>query len=171
MTVFFTSDTHFGHAGVLGLFRRPFKGVAAMDEGLVRLWNETVGPADEVWHLGDFAIGHTQERMAEILARLAGRKRLVLGNNDSEETAALPGWVEVADRAELTLDGIPLVLTHHPLARWEGVNLHGHSHGRRKNPRPGQIDVGVDVWSYRPVAWKKLVSDTNFAAGLRGGRA
>jgi calcineurin-like phosphoesterase family protein len=161
MTVFFTSDTHFGHAGVLGLFRRPFKGVAAMDEGLARLWNETVGPEDEVWHLGDFAIGHSAARMGEILEGLAGRKRLVLGNNDSPDTAKLRGWLGVVERAELALDGVRLVLTHHPLARWEGVNLHGHSHGRRKHPRPGQIDVGVDVWSYRPVAWDKLVSDTN----------
>ena len=56
MTTFFISDTHFGHGGALGLYRRPFSSVAAMNEGLVERWNETVGPDDEVWHLGDFAI-------------------------------------------------------------------------------------------------------------------
>jgi hypothetical protein len=41
MAIFFTSDTHFGHAGALALYRRPFASVAAMDEGLVERWNET----------------------------------------------------------------------------------------------------------------------------------
>lgn len=31
MTVFFTADTHFGHAGALSLYRRPFASVPAMD--------------------------------------------------------------------------------------------------------------------------------------------
>ena len=56
MAIFFTSDTHFGHGGALGLYRRPFASVAAMNEGLVERWNEAVKPEDVVWHLGDFAI-------------------------------------------------------------------------------------------------------------------
>jgi len=56
MAIFFTSDTHFGHGGALGLYRRPFASVAAMNEAIIERWNEIVGPDDEVWHLGDFAI-------------------------------------------------------------------------------------------------------------------
>jgi calcineurin-like phosphoesterase family protein len=159
MAVFFTSDTHFGHGGALGFFRRPFGSVAAMDAALIRAWNETVGPADEIWHLGDFAVKQGAARMAEILGALAGQKRLVRGNNDSDETAALPLWREVVEAKELVVDGVCLVLTHAPLERVPAgaVNLHGHSHGRRK-PRPGWIDVGVDVWDYRPVTWERLRS-------------
>ena len=47
MTTFFTSDTHFGHGGALGLYRRPFSSVAAMNAALVDGWNETVGPDDD----------------------------------------------------------------------------------------------------------------------------
>lgn len=46
MAVFFTSDTHFGHAGALALYRRPFASVAAMDAAMVARWNETVGSED-----------------------------------------------------------------------------------------------------------------------------
>ncbi len=53
VTLFFTSDTHFGHGGALGLYRRPFASAAAMNEALIERWNATVGPGDEVWHLGD----------------------------------------------------------------------------------------------------------------------
>jgi calcineurin-like phosphoesterase family protein len=35
------------------------------------------------------------------------------------------------------------------------LNLHGHSHGRLK-PQPRQIDVGVDVWDFRPVPLARL---------------
>ena len=159
MALYFTSDTHFGHGGALGFFRRPFGSVAAMDEALIHAWNDTVGTRDEVWHLGDFAIKQSAARMATILGALAGRKRLVRGNNDSDDTAALAGWLEVVDTKELVLDHVRLVLTHHPMERVpDGVlNLHGHSHGRRKQ-RPGWVDVGVDVWDYRPVAWERLRS-------------
>ena len=54
--IFFTADTHFGHAGARALYRRPFETVAAMDQALVAAWNERVGPADTIWHLGDFAV-------------------------------------------------------------------------------------------------------------------
>ena len=86
MAVFFTSDTHFGHGGALGLYRRPFGSVPAMNEAIVARWNEAVGPDDEVWHLGDFAIRQPSETVEALLARLNGRKHLVAGNNDPPAT-------------------------------------------------------------------------------------
>ena len=55
MTLFFTSDTHFGDHRVLNISRRPFGSVAAMNAALIERWNARVGPDDEIWHLGDFA--------------------------------------------------------------------------------------------------------------------
>jgi calcineurin-like phosphoesterase family protein len=155
MAIFFTSDTHFGHGGALGLYRRPFASVAAMNEAIIERWNETVGPDDEVWHLGDFAIRQRPAIVAELLARLAGAKHLLTGNNDPAATAELEGWASVQPYAEITAEGISLVLCHYPFRSWRGmnkgsINLHGHCHGRIK-PRPRQFDVGVDVWGFRPV--------------------
>lgn len=160
MTVHFTSDTHFGHGGTLGLFRRPFGSVAEMDAALVDRWNSVVGPDDEVWHLGDFAIGRSAEAMAAILDALNGRKHLVAGNNDGPATRGLAGWAEVVPYAELTLDGVLLVLCHYPFRSWNGMakgslNLHGHCHGKLK-PLARQIDVGVDCWEFRPVTLAQL---------------
>jgi calcineurin-like phosphoesterase family protein len=161
MTVFFTSDTHFGHAGALGFFGRPFRSVAEMDRTLIENWNAAVGPSDEVWHLGDFALRHSPARMAEILGALDGRKRLVFGNNDTEATKALAGWTSVAPYAELELSGVRLVLCHYPFRSWNGqakgaLDLHGHSHGRLA-PLPRQIDVGVDAWAFRPATLPQLL--------------
>lgn len=160
MAVFFTSDTHFGHGGALGQFRRPFPSVAAMDAALVTAWNATVGPADKVWHLGDFALTTPPARMAALLDGLNGTKHLVAGNNDGPATRALAGWASVTDYAELLEGGVRLVLCHYPFRTWNGMhrgslNLHGHSHGRLA-PQTRQYDVGVDVRGFRPVALAEL---------------
>jgi len=161
MAIFFTSDTHFGHGGALGLYRRPFASVAAMNEALLARWNETVGPEDTVWHLGDFAIRQRPPVVADLLARLNGRKHLVAGNNDPPATRGLAVWESVQSYLEIEADGVGMVLCHYPFRSWRGmgkgwVNLHGHSHGRLK-PLPRQFDVGVDVWSFRPVTLSEIL--------------
>ncbi len=171
--ILFTADTHFGHGGALGLYRRPFDCVAAMDEAMERLWNETVAPGDEVWHLGDVAVGPRAPgpaglfaaRLAARLERLHGRKHLVTGNNDPDGVRAWPGWHSVQPYAEIEVDGTSLVLCHYALRSWNGmgrgaVNLHGHSHGRLA-PMTRQFDVGVDSRDFRP---------TTLASLLRPGR-
>ncbi len=160
MTVFFTADTHFGHGGALGLYRRPFASVAAMDAALVANWQAVVGAGDEVWHLGDFALGRRVDA-AGLLAALPGRKHLVVGNNDPPATAALAGWASVQRYAELRVDGVALVMCHYAFRTWNGMargawNLHGHSHGRLK-PLPRQADTGVDCRGFRPVSLHEVI--------------
>ncbi len=126
-------------------------------------WNATVGPDDEVWHLGDVALGPRSPasaaafamRLVERLSRLHGRKHLVAGNNDPAGVRSWTGWASVQDYAEIATDGVLLVLCHYALRSWNGMrrgalNLHGHSHGQLA-PLPRQFDVGVDVRAFRPV--------------------
>ena len=155
MAVLFTADTHFGHAGALFLYRRPFASVAEMDQAMVRNWNDTIGPSDEIWHLGDFAIRQTPKRVADLLHALNGTKHLITGNNDAEATTACGAWASVRAYAEIAVDGIHLVLCHYAFRTWRNMgkgwlDLHGHSHGRLA-PLPRQCDVGVDAWGFRPV--------------------
>ncbi len=155
MAVFFTADTHFGHGGARGLYRRPFDSMAAMDAAMMANWNAVVGPGDEVWHLGDFALRPKPDRVAALLEGLSGTKHLVTGNNDPDATCRLAGWASVQPYAELTLDGVGLVLCHYPFRSWRNMhrgwlNLHGHSHGRLAR-MPRQHDVGVDCRDFRPV--------------------
>lgn len=160
MTVFFTGDTHFGHGGARGLFRRPFASTAEMDDAMIRAWNEVVGDHDVVWHLGDFAVRPTSARLDELLGVLAGTKHLLIGNNEVKATLAHPGFASVQHYAEVELDGLRLVLCHYPFRSWNrmdrgSLNLHGHCHGRLK-PMPRQIDVGVDAWDFRPITLAQI---------------
>jgi calcineurin-like phosphoesterase family protein len=160
MTLFFTADNHFGHGGALGLFRRPFPGVAAMDEAMIERWNEVVGAGDVVWHLGDLAVRQPAVRVAAILERLTGEKHLIRGNNDGVATTKVEGWASVRDYAEIEVDGTPLVLCHYPFRSWNrqakgALNLHGHSHGLLK-PLTRQTDVGVDAFDFRPVTLAEI---------------
>ena len=155
MALFFTSDTHFGDSRILRSARRPFKTIAAHDAQIIAQWQATVGPQDEIWHLGDVAPGYNRAKLDALLADLPGRKHLVTGNNDDEVTRTHPAWDSVHDYAELTEDGILCILCHYPLRTWNkigkgSIDLHGHSHAMLK-PLARQYDVGVDAWDFRPV--------------------
>lgn len=159
--IFFTADTNFADPRILRLDKRPFPNLAAHDEALIEQWNAAVGPEDEVWHLGDFARGTADEKAA-LLARLNGRKHLVTGNNDDEATLGLAGWSSVSSYQECMVDGRKLVLCHYAFRTWNGsgkgaLNLHGHSHGKL-TPMAGQVDVGVDVFPFRPVTLDDMLT-------------
>ena len=128
---------------------------------MVARWNDRVTEQDEVWHLGDFAVGRRTDPAA-LLSSLKGRKHLITGNNDPAGVVALPGWASVQPYAELTVEGIGLVLCHYAFRTWRNMsrhalNLHGHSHGRL-SPVRRQYDVGVDVWNFSPVALADIVA-------------
>lgn len=161
MTVFFTSDTHFGDPRILRLDRRPFTSLAEHDAALIAAWNARVRPEDEVWHLGDFALGPSGEQVRAMLAGLNGTKRLIIGNNDGPDTRAAPDWAWIGHYAETTVDGRALVLCHYAFRTWNGIgrgalNLHGHSHGQLK-PIPRQYDVGADAQDFRPVTLDEIL--------------
>ena len=166
--LYFTGDTHFGDPRVLALDRRPFSSLQLHDEMLIQFWNRTVGPDDEVWHLGDFARTGSAEKVDALLCQLHGRKHLIIGNNDNAGTVAASGWSSTQHYAELSAGGTLLILCHYPFLTWnqmgkKSINLHGHSHGRLKGSAR-QYDVGVDARDFCPVSLQQLLH------GRSGGR-
>src|ERR1700759_3002212 len=121
MAVWFTADTHFGHAGALSLYRRPFASVPEMNAAMLERWNAAVRPDDDVWHLGDFAVRTDATAATQLLRALHGRKHLVRGNNDPPEIIALPEWSSVQTYVELNVEGTRLVLCHYAFRTWNGM--------------------------------------------------
>ena len=167
MATYFTADTHFGDAHILRHRRARFASVDAHDAALIAGWNAVVAEADAVWHLGDFAVGASRERCAEIFACLNGAKRLIRGNHDTNRVLDL-AWAEPpAESARITLPDTAgrawrLYLSHYAHRAWPGLwretrHLYGHSHGWLPDTSRS-CDVGVDACGYRPVALDVLIA-------------
>lgn len=194
MARFWTADLHLGHANIIRYSHRPFADVAAMDEGLIERWNAVVGDDDEVWVLGDVAMGTIAESLPEV-GRLRGRKVLVPGNHDRcwyghgsygdqwIERYREVGFDEILQGVVTTrLDGTEVLACHFPYegdshdadrytehrpvddGRWL---LHGHVHERWR-VHGHQVNVGVDVWDWRPVPEAALAAIINAGGAAPG---
>jgi calcineurin-like phosphoesterase family protein len=157
MATWFTSDTHFGHEGIIRLARRPFRSVEEMDAALITSWNATVAPGDTVWHMGDFC--HRASLEPHVYrARLNGRIHLITGNHDQRTVKRFAHIFEsVSPVREIDAGNRRLVLCHYPMREWPGAwrgawHLFGHVHGRLdREPHGLSLDVGVDSHGFRPV--------------------
>lgn len=162
MTVFFTSDTHFGHLSIIGSCKRPYRSSEEMDKALITRWNGIVSPGDTVYHLGDFCHRDAQNA-SDYLDRLNGGIHLIAGNHDGltlQRHAARFASVNLI--SEIDISGQTLVLCHYPMREWNGCyrgawHLFGHVHGRLNHVRQGHcLDVGVDSNGYRPLSFEDV---------------
>lgn len=160
--IWFTSDTHFGHAAIVSHCRRPFRSVDDMDSYILDRLNQCVQPADTLYHLGDFA---WTSRWREYRDRIACQTiHLIAGNHDNSKQlkqASRDGLFESIDyyaRLKIGKTGSPnhlrVICCHYPIQMWEPgfVHLHGHTHGSLLPEIEGRKDVGVDAQSYSPVS-------------------
>lgn len=153
MQIWVTSDTHFGHANIIEYCHRPFVDADEMDFRLVDNWNACVKPSDHVYHLGDVAM---RKSSLEVVKRLHGHKRLVMGNHDifTVQDYLAAGFEKIM--AMRVLNG--LLFTHvpvHPdsMGRFR-ANVHGHTH--QHSYGAPYLNVCVEVRGYQPVPLEDL---------------
>lgn len=164
-SIFFTSDLHFGHANIIRYCNRPFSSIEEMNEQLIQNWNSTVQPNDTIYILGDVFFCPVDEAV-EILTRLNGIKKLVLGNHDKiirNQTILKTFFSAILpDLHEDKIDGINVVMCHYPLLTWNRAHhgsfmLHGHCHNNIPfDGKSRRMDVGVDAQGYMPVSWSQI---------------
>lgn len=169
---FVTSDTHFGHENIIRYSNRPFADWKAMGEAMIERWNSRVADGDDVWFLGDFAMGPgaTEEYILQVIGRLNGWITIVLGNHDQPSKYSKGLKKLVADNCSLIkvrildeqildqeIDGKHFVMCHYPMADWDGkyhgaIHLHGHTHTQFKTKEAHDMkqarryDIGVDMY-------------------------
>jgi calcineurin-like phosphoesterase family protein len=158
--IWFTSDTHFGHKGVIDLCGRPWETTDEMDEGMIERWNEEVPRNGTVFHLGDVSFCR-QARTLEILNRLNGTIYLVEGNHDNLNVECRKRFQLVRPYYEIKVGKHKVVMCHYPILSWNRMahgafHLHGHSHGNMKPSLHRRMDVGVDCWDYRPIPFEMI---------------
>lgn len=189
--VFLTSDTHFGHKNICkftnydGSPVRPWDDADEMDEEMVKRWNETVGPNDKVYHLGDVVINR---KSLAILDRLNGDKVLIKGNHDIFKLNDYTKYFRDV-RSYHVMNG--MILSHIPISKDSiarfGTNIHGHTHGNRvRKPRgvdaktgqilySDQIDpdyfcVCVEQTDFRPILFEDVIQRIKDQGGQVGFR-
>ncbi len=181
MTTYFTSDTHFGHGGMLSdrMPRpRPFASIEAMDEAMVGFWNKPDRPqrsrlSPRRLRLRVLA-GARPVHLRPAQRRedphpgqpRRARRAPALGGRDPRRHA-----ISVQDRG--MAEPVDLWMSHYCHATWPDlhrgrIHIYGHSHGSIA-PTARACDVGVDVWQFRPVTIpeiQELLADV--AAGRPG---
>ena len=162
--IFLISDTHFNHEAILtfkdyaGKPPRTFDSVDHMNQCMMDNWNDTVGPNDTVYHLGDVLFGHNKVEWLEAnFAKLPGKKHLILGNHDNVKFLA-PYFKTIELWKELKDHGV--ILSHAPLHpttlaethRWGlgMLNVHGHIHSNSSPEGPYKC-VSVEQINFTPL--------------------
>jgi calcineurin-like phosphoesterase family protein len=164
--IFVVSDTHFGHVNILSFkdsvdkpIRQGFNDVDHMNEMMIHNWNSVVTPEDKVYHLGDVFFG-PKDKADEILSRLNGKKRLILGNHDDAKSPVLQKHFQKIMMWRIFKE-FSTVLSHVPLHETtlkEGsqFNVHGHIH-QNQSPSNHHICACVEHINYTPVLLEDLV--------------
>ena len=177
VTIWFTSDLHFGHRNIIKYCNRPWNTVEEMDEALIHNWNSVVGKNDIVFDLGDFAFASNQ-RWRELVSGLNGKHYLILGNHNVSRyprDSSMGLFEGVEHQMLLDIDGRYVYLNHYPFlcygGAWRNPNnavyqLFGHIHSgpnsagkdtdRLVHLFPYQYDIGVDNNNYFPVSWNQI---------------
>lgn len=172
---YFIADPHFGHVNILKFSNRPFKTIKEHDDTLIKNWNKTVKPTDEIYILGDLTMSNDGGYVNDLLSKLNGRKYLIIGNhenylNDPAFDTTCYEWVK--DYYEFNYNGIKFVLFHYPILEWNGyfkksIHLYGHVHNTRQAYFESIMDkrainVGVDIINYTPICIDTLIDNTHF---------
>ena len=178
--IYFTSDLHLGHGTALK-YRTMFSSVAEMDATLISNWNRKVHKNDIVYILGDFSY-HSKTPAEEYLSQLKGKKRLILGNHDSDWLTAkryeeLSKYFESIDSlVTFKKDKKKITLCHFPMLEWPGSRyahkndssylIHGHIHAKKDNiyeyikeNQPTALNCGVDINNLEPVTFEELIAN------------
>ena len=157
--VLFISDTHFGHTNMA--LKRGFTSAEEMDEHIVQKWNSKVLKKDTIFLLGDVTM---EKANYEILRRLNGYKKVILGNHDQPQH--IPELLKYVNsvcgmfkKGFQETDG-NIIMTHCPIHESElerfKYNIHGHVHENSLEDKR-YINVSCEVVDYTPKLITELI--------------
>jgi calcineurin-like phosphoesterase family protein len=155
---FVIADLHLGHRNIIDYCRRPFSSPEEMDRILIRNWNYTVRPGDEVYFLGDLRHGRNAPDGSYYLGLLSGRVHLVRGNHDQGMTGGV-------DQLRIANGEFSFLLVHDPEKVPAGETawvIHGHYHNNDIARYPfihagnRTINVSAELVNYSPVSLSEI---------------
>ena len=175
MAIYFISDPHFGHKGIIKYSNRPFENVEDMNKTLITNWNARVKPKDTLYILGDVCFGYSDKESEQLLKSLNGVKHLITGNHD-RSYLKYPEFkncfASIQDTLTITMAPYRVVMNHYPIAEWDGFfrgnhHIYGHIHDKVNTVAPYMaqfetaLNASVEVIGYQPVTIHELISYNN----------
>lgn len=166
--LFFTSDWHLAHngseehRGVIQFCDRPFKTIEHMDESIIGNCNQRVKPNDTLIHNGDFCFNGkvgSHIKAQEWESKINCKVIFIQGNHDRSNSVK-----GMLDSITMQIGKYKVFIQHSPLGTIpKGIDfvVCGHVHTAFKHMWVDDkpiINVGVDVWKYRPVRADELIS-------------
>lgn len=174
MSIYFTSDLHFGHEREFLYKPRGFDNVWDMNDTIIENWNKTISMDDDVYVLGDLMLGNTDASI-KLLKSLKGNIHIILGNHDSDARIKLynecHNVVEIVYATVLKYRKYTFYLSHYPTltANLEGfnslhqcvINLYGHTHQKTNffNDIPYMYHVGMDSHNCTPILLDDIIEE------------
>lgn len=161
--IWFTADTHFGHANIIRHANRPFKTVDEMDDAMIASINTLVHQSDILYHLGDWSFQDPVKYRRMVNCQ---HIVLILGNHDHRIRRHPHHYYSLFSIHSLGLEikagGQDITLCHYAMKVWNkshhgAWHLYGHSHGTLpEDPNSLSFDVGVDCWGYKPISFDEV---------------
>ena len=167
--IWLTSDLHLFHNKDFIYEPRGFVSVEDMNETIERNWNDMVHDDDDIYILGDLMVGgkaFNNEAGMEIVRRLKGKKRIIIGNHDTATRIKLyqreTSIVDIQYAMMMRYKGRSLYLSHYPTftanleheepEQWI-INFFGHTHSKERfyEGIPFMYNVALDAHDNRPV--------------------
>ncbi len=178
MSIYYTSDQHFGHHNIIKYTGRNLWQMADdMNRGLTERWNSVIKEEDTVYCIGDFAPWRDPRRY---LRYLSGKKILIKGNHDKVPYTEIDMdncFLEVYPHLEKRIGQFNCILNHRPQYRKNDSDPYhdsdpnidsdkydfiicGHVHQKWKIFWKN-YNVGVDVHNFYPISEEELIRELN----------
>lgn len=169
--LWFCSDPHYNHKNICrGISTwnsgstRDFKTLEEMNIRLVENINSVVSENDTLFCLGDWSFGGPGS-IKEFRDKINCKNiNLILGNHDKHISKDNLLLNVVGHYLELEVDGLKLVLSHYPIASWNGlhrgsIHLFGHCHlpSEYKIREGRSMDIGFDGNDMMPYSMKSIM--------------
>lgn len=164
MSLFITSDFHFGHKKILETERfARFKNIEDHDEFIVKFFENIcrkMKKGDSFWFLGDFGKPSEEHlnRLYKASCDTAGDCWAILGNHDKEEEQSNMRYLfdYIYDVPQFI--NRRLVLSHEPFPQMAPVlNVSGHLHGSTLD-LTNYLCASIHVANYQPITSQRIQS-------------
>ena len=174
MSIWITSDTHFGHDREFMYGKRGFKNIIDHDEQIVKNWNEIIDIDDDVYLLGDCFLNDNINGINR-MRQLNGKLHIMIGNHDTkvkiDHYSKLFNVVSIGYADIIKYRKHSFYLSHYPTLTANHddkptfqhlINLCGHSHTTDKWLH---WDLGycyhceLDAHNNRPISIEEIIKD------------